>query len=495
MDNPLKPLVAKTQSFFAAVSSALTVSVPKVSNKQQSIASYLPTAAGSTAQLAKRDLNTANVDLTSTFRLGGTTKEIIRNLVRVSPDLASAVSAYIRVGIPETYTCVARNSDGSVNADATRLAMQILTRMDKMPDYESGFSHVGSLRSVSEALAKELLIEGAASMELVLDKQRLPFKFSPIAVSQIFFFPDKDGLRPVQRLGGVDTDLDSPTFFYVGLDPSTLDPYSQSPLEAAVQPVLASATFLSDLRRVSQRHVFPRYDISIDEEKLRLRAPPDVLNDDAKRTEFLNGALAEVNSVIQNLGPEDAITHYDFFNLKYVEGGGDVNGPLFGTIQSILDAKVSTGARTMPSILGHGSGSSNVASSETLLFMLSANSMVRLKLNELFSKAMTLALRLHGMDVSVDFKYADIELRPESELTAFRVMQQSRILEQLSLGFLTDEEASIILTGHLPPNGFKPLSGTNFKVNPVDPNTNPLGNQQGTMNQSLKPKTPQKPKS
>jgi hypothetical protein len=116
----------------------------------------------------------------------------------------------------------------------------------------------------------------------------------------------------------------------------------------------------------------------------------------------------------------------------------------------------------MPSILGHGSGSQNVASSETLLFMKNAKGMVQEKLNEIYSRALTLAVRLFGYDVYVEFRYADIDLRPESELEAFRSMRQSRILEQLSLGFITDEQASIELTGQLPPPGFKPLSGTGF---------------------------------
>jgi hypothetical protein len=53
-------------------------------------------------------------------------------------------------------------------------------------------------------------------------------------------------------------------------------------------------------------------------------------------------------------------------------------------------------------------------------------------------------------------------LRPESELAAFRAMETSNTLQLLSLGFITDDEAALQLTGHLTPPGFKPLMGTGF---------------------------------
>jgi hypothetical protein len=77
-------------------------------------------------------------------------------------------------------------------------------------------------------------------------------------------------------------------------------------------------------------------------------------------------------------------------------------------------------------------------------------------------------------------------------------MKQSRILEQLSLGLISDEEACIQLTGRLPVDGAQPLSGTFFHNN-KSPNSNAYSNtsqgQGSTTNQTLKPDTPTNPKS
>lgn len=498
-----------------------TVMTPKVPNKQQTLPGYLPSTQFIAAPLQRRDIRAANTDIASTARLNASTPAVIRALARLDPDLSASVSAYLRVGIPEKYKAVARNMDGTFNRAATQIAMGILAQIDLMPDYASGFSSVASLRSLSESLAKELIIEGSCAMELVLDKNRMPYKFQPIPSSQIVFREDKNtqALFMQQLISGTYIDLDIPTAFYVALDQDLLNVYSASPLEAAVQPVLASSSFLNDMRRICQRHIFQRYDIIIDEEKLRARIPLDILNDTDKCNAYLNEVIDSVQTVINQAGVEEAMVHFDFFSIKYIEGSSGDNAGDFKIVKDIYDAKISTGAKTLPSILGHGAGSQNVASTETMVFLLSANGMVRLKLQEILSKAMTLAVRLFGQDVTVDFQYDSIDLRPDSELEAFRAMKQARTLELCSLGFLTDDETSLELTGQLTPVGFKPLSGTGFAApsavngaqNPAgDPagapdnsgptnkpevKPNPLGNKQGALQQANKPATPTKPKS
>jgi hypothetical protein len=112
-------------------------------------------------------------------------------------------------------------------------------------------------------------------------------------------------------------------------------------------------------------------------------------------------------------------------------------------------------------------------------------------LNEIFSRAFTLATRLLGYDVVVEFRYSPVELRPETELEAFKQTRQMRVLELLSYGFLTDEEASLELTGKLPPKGFKPLSGTQFKTGGVkDENSDPSSNNGSTLNKALNSDAP-----
>ena len=56
-----------------------------------------------------------------------------------------------------------------------------------------------------------------------------------------------------------------------------------------------------------------------------------------------------------------------------------------------------------------------------------------------------------------------MNLKPENELEAFKTLKQARILEQLSLGLITDEQAAEELTGDPTlPKGYVRLAGTWF---------------------------------
>lgn len=440
-------------------------------------------------QIQRKNFDVTNVDLVSTYRGGATTAENVRNFSRFSPEMSASFAANNRVGIPEKYTSIARNPDGSFNLPGTMLVMQIIRQMNAMADYDDGFSHVGSLRSVSEALGRSVQGEGAMCAELVLDKARLPLSIQPIGIAQLVFFDEDKGLKIAQKIGGELIDLDRPTTFYVALDPDLYDAYAQSPMESAVQAVLASSKFAADLRRLCERHVYQRYDIMLIEEKIAARLPDYVIQDPTELPAYLDGLITTVGDAINNLGLDEALIHYDFFEVKYIEGGnGDTPGT-FETVNNITSGKLATALRTPPSVLGMGSTSQNLASTETLMFMLNADGMVRMKLNELYSKIFTLAVRLFGLDVTVEFKYDDIELRPKSELEAYLSMRQSRLLTQLSFGFISDEEYCIMTTGQLPPPGHTPLSGTMFPVvpAPAQPDNGNNTSTTGTMKQDNAP--------
>ena len=109
-------------------------------------------------------------------------------------------------------------------------------------------------------------------------------------------------------------------------------------------------------------------------------------------------------------------------------------------------------------------------------------------------------VRLLGYDVFVEFSFARPDLRADSELEAFRSMKQSRVLDLLSLGLITDDEAALQLTGKLPPASAPKLSGTMFRSSAgsapaQDASGNPYSNtSQSTFGKATAPDTPQAPK-
>jgi hypothetical protein len=475
----------------------------KVPNAQTVMPSYLTTAKPSpTSPLLLKDRQLANTDIT-TLRAGASSRAIIRDFVRSSPDLSATVSAYIRTGITDSYTAAAKNPDGTYNPEATAALQQIIARIDVLPDYTIGYDDAPTLRSLSETLGRELIMYGSMCGELVLDKTRLPYKIQPLSTTQIKWYPSADAKRviPQQVLAGQYIPLDMPTFFSVSLDQDTLDAYSQSPIEPAIQAVLFSADFMNDIRRVVKKAIHPRVVVTINEEKFRNGIPPDVRADEAKLADYMATVISNVRDSVNGLEPEDALVVFDSIGIEITDHGNTNLSNEYEVIQSLIDSKMSTGAKALPTVLGHANSTANAASTETLLFIKYVQGTVTAKLNEFYSKVFTLAVRLMGFDVYVKFEYASIEMKPPSELEAFFAMKQSRILMQLSLGLITDEEACIQLTGHLPPAGYTPKSGTNFMsaatatAAPAGDGYNGATNSGSAANQNTKPTTPTNAKS
>lgn len=467
----------------------------RVKKGQQVLPSHLKTAKPSTtAALTLEERRLANLDIT-TYRTSNTSRQIIRDFVGSSPDLSAAVKSYVRVGIPSNFTAFAKNLDGTFNPEATNALAQVLTRMNVLNDYALGFDDNPSIRSLCESWAAELMMYGSCSGELVLDKVLLPSHVQPLSTTQIKFYPSSDGKRkiPKQEISGTTIELDIPTFFYTSLDQDLLNPYSDSPIETAIPQVIFNASFMNDLRRVVRRAIHPRVDVEIDEETFLKSVPLDVRNDQDKFDAYMEQAISNLAEMVNGLEPEDAFVHFSSVGVEIKDHGNTNLSSEYQFITDYNNSKMAAGAKVLPTILGNAEGASNIASSEVLLFMKSVEGAVWSKLNEMLSKILTLAVRLLGHDVTVQFMFDPIDLRPTNELESFKAQRQSRILELLSLGFLTDEEASIQLTGNLPPAGFKRLSGTMFfskKVEPAGDGYNGESNSGSTMNQNLKPDAP-----
>ena len=468
----------------------------KAPNRPQAVPSFKTQIAKAASALQRADRRLANTDIAN-YRTANDTRTVVRDLAASNPDLSATINSYLRVGIPEDYTVIARDPDGAVNPESTKLAQELLRRITYLGDTSLGYNPVSDLQGLSESLAKELLQYGSMALELALDKQRLPLYLNAVSVTKLQFKEEDGGVYPVQVIGGVEINLDLPTFFYISLDQDLLTAYSSSFMEPAIQAVLADTAFLNDLRKSMQRVIQPRLVATIIEDKVKATAPPEISGDPKKMGELYSSLIEQLTEVLNGLQPEDALVSFDnvaYSMLKSEGSSGNIADTLL-IVQNLIESKLAAGAKSMPAVLGRD-GNGTAATTSTMLFLKNAN-IIRLKLNIIYSRMLTQALRLMANDVYVEFRYAELDLRPQAELEAYKAMKQSRILELLSIGLITDEEASIQLTGNLPRDGHVPLAGTMFKGGGAKVVENPTSTT-STMNaaeKTLDTGTPQQPKS
>lgn len=468
--------------------------MPKAPKGAQTVPGYRKQATPAATAILKQNTATATLDRVAELRNSTSDYGTIRAITKYSPELGSSTSLTIRTVITDRYTLVGRTLDGQVDRAATEMAHELLRRMTFLGAADGSFGAQRSLTSLSETLVLELMHTGALGLEVALDKARVPSNFNAVSVNSLVFYDEDNAFRITQKVGGVEIDLDIPTFIYVSMDQVTTEAYPTSPMTSAIQAVVSDLDFNNDMRKALKRAVLPRLNSIIDSEKFKKNTPPEILADPEAYVKYQNEAIAAVQSVLNGMNPEDALVSFDYVAHSYIEGGHDPS-KVIERVQAVLNAKLVAGSRSLPVTLGFAT-TSGASSAESLLFLKQCDG-YRKKLNEAYSRAFTVAIRLMGIDGYVEFEYEAPNLKPSDELEAFRAMKQSRILQLLSLGFISDDQAGIELTGNLPPAGAPKLSGTMFMDAKAagETNPNPASNTSNATDKSLSPTTPTKPKS
>jgi len=387
--------------------------------------------------------------------------EAIRTLARVHGDVSAAVSAMVRLAMTNPRYRV-YDSSHQLSYEGSQVLRTILLRLNTAFDYTKGYDDRQPLTGVFESLFRSLPLTGAAALELVLDENRLPYKLMPVSVETLKFQAKGRKVIPVQTASGAgkDISLDIPTFFYAAMDYDPNSAYPFSPIEPALNMAVFHSETVESIRRVVNRSGHSRLSVTLKLAELLASAPASVRSDPAKLATWVEAQRTTVKEQIEALGPEHALVMFDTMTADYLNSQiGNTSD--YSPFMETLDGLLATTLKTPAAVVGKrtSAGSQNTSSTESLLFIKTAEGLHK-PVASLLSRALTLAVRLYGGDFYVQCDFEPIDLRPEIELEAFKAMRQARILEQWSLGCLTDEEAAEELgTGPRAPGAPK-LSGT-----------------------------------
>ena len=418
--------------------------------------------------------------------------EAIRLACRFDGTLSTAVYDLVQIANSGLQLKAYNSQTHEFDPEGTRVARSILTLMDTVYDYTKGFVDRRSVDSILETALREVVITGAVGGELVLNKARFPDKIQLVPFETLVWKSTGDGGRyPIQR--GVtpqDIKLDIPNFWVIESHLGTDSPYPRSMMEAGLSTTFYYAEFIEDMRRVVRRTGHSRTVAVINAEQVRQAAPKSAQESEAAMQRHMEAVREELQTVISSAEPEDALVVYDVADVKDISAKGEKAD--YAELMQTLAGVAATSLKSHPSILGlRIEGSQSLSNTESLVFLQVAKAAQK-AVATFMSRALTLATRLYGVDVYVKSRFAPVNLRPEDELEAFRVMRQDRILDQLSLGLITDEEAQDELNLPPKPAGSPPLSGTMFRgegqasdsrANEVTPNADPMG-------RAMQPDTP-----
>ena len=439
---------------------------PKVpsGNGPKAIPSFLGSTKGKS--ISNSASNITNLSLSGHVRGEGTMNQTIKKLVLTSPDLSYAVETKIKTALAKHFTVYAKSPDGRVDVAGTEAAQALVMRFDLGSYDYTKFTKSFDIRTVCSSLLYDSFRYGGMGLELVLGKTRLPAYMKPFATRLISWADNTPDTYPVYKGPDGDVPLNYPNVFYSSTIQDLETPYADSPLQTAIQACLWDADFADDLRRAATKNLLQRLKVVINTDAYLKTIQLAAQVDEDKKTAHMNATVSTLEDQLAGLSTDDALVLFDMFSADTISDANRSEDRSITVLQALINGKISSGAKILPAIIGRGD-SANAASTESMLFLNSVSSS-QLELDKIISKALTLGVRLMGLDVYVVFELEEVNLRPGLELESFKQIKQARHAQLLSWGMQGDEITCIKLTRMLPPAGYKPLVGTGFYSTPAD---------------------------
>lgn len=395
-------------------------------------------------------------------RLTQNSIELIEELMHTDPDVSAALNAYLTTADTEMLFKVV-DSAGETSRDGQKMLEGLLYKIFEISDYSLGFQAKPSMREFLEGLRYMLLMRGAIGCELVFDKTAQPYEIRNVDMNTIKFVETASGtFKPEQTTKNVqDLSLDIPTFFTARYKQNPTNPYNYSFFTSAINTIAARQVVINDLYRIMKVVGYPRVTLKVLEEVIKKRAPKSIANDPDKLSTWLNRQMSNIANSFDGIRPDQPFAHTDSVEPSILNQRQPGSGLQVSEIIETLNAQNQAGLKVVATVLGRGEAGVNTASVESRIFTMSAES-VNGPIADIMSRILTFALRMAGFDGRAIVWFRHAELRPDLELESLRIQKQTRLLNDLSLGRITDEQYNIEMYGTLAPEGAEELSGTHF---------------------------------
>lgn len=431
-----------------------------------------------------------HLDVLYDQRLAKTSQDLLQDLFRNDPDVSAAVGSYLTLS-DTPMTSMVYTYEGELDPVGTVTLAKLVRALTRPTDYTQGFQMKTSLAMLCQELRYMLLLRGGIAGELVFNKLLVPERLQQVDFKTLEFFETEPGkYKPRQKVSGQNEGvlLDFPSFFiaYHRRDPTKV--YPTSDFMSVINTVAARQQVVNDLYRIMQVTGFPRIALKVVEEVLMKSAPAEVKADAARTASWANEQLNSVSGAFATLRADQAFAHFDSVEPSVINDkkpGAEAN--ISGVID-VLNAQNQAALKTMATVIGRGNGSTGVASAEVRIAAMNADQL-NVPLKHFLDQALTFLIHVYGIQGFVETHFAPAELRPDLELEPQKVLRQSRMLTDLSLGNITDVEYHMVNYGRLPPASAKPLQGTGFqdkgpevRTDDVSPNANG-----GSLGRSLTP--------
>ena len=374
--------------------------------------------------------------------------DLIELLCDLSPDVSRALWDFLRMCNPgwEAVACRPGTDKKLASADVKLQAFLDVLR-----------NRHGSFDMIINRLFVSAFLRGAFLAELVMDARgRTPLDIVTPDPASIRFRRKLDATYGViWEMGQWQVRdfvaIDRPTVRYLAVDPLPGSPFGRPLATPALFSTLFLLNLLHDIKRVVSQQGYPRIDIEVDLAQLK-EAMPANLEDDPEAFEgWVQGAIAQIENVYNNLEPDDAYVHTSVIKVNRPIGTVDANS--LGAVQGLITALERMAVRalkTMPLMMGITDGVSEAnANRQWEIYSAGIKALQHLGEN-LLEYLLTKAMQSVGIACTVQFRFAELRAAEELRDEQTRQLKILNIGGEYDRGWISQAEAAQKAVGHAP---------------------------------------------
>lgn len=403
---------------------------------------YFNNLYNSTDEFIKKNWHNVNVSQIQSFDSHRLFKLFAAN------DSAFSASLYTHLRMMvDTFTLTAFKSNKMTYKEGQLYLNSLIEKLNYEDDWVDGFSQASTLLDQIGRIGRNLLTSDNASAALFVqinDKTYEVERFYPIDCDRIYFdnqiFYNKKPPKPYIYQNGTKVILDVVNFLWQPLDPDAEELTGNNPLRPALRNTFTKIEFLDNLRKVLKNQAWPKIKVVLDEEAVINMAPAEIRNDSKQLIEFLNNYVGSVKDQLTNIEADQNLVVYDTIKeMSFLESKSNFDPR---PIAELLDSEAISALKAPPSTVGKGGSTrtgEGLASAELVIFRRSVKALRR-NIENIFSRAFTLALRLKGLQGYAKFRLKEFSLRPPEESGQFNSITQETIIGAWVVGSISTEE-------------------------------------------------------
>lgn len=316
-----------------------------------------------------------------------------------------------------------------------------------------GWEYGGGLDQLHNVLALMVISYGAVSAECAPTKDLSDTEdWYPIDPKVITFKRDKTTRRLLigHKVQGKWEQLPEGQVFYQPLDPDVDDPYGRPPLLPAIHSTMAKAQMLNDLRAVAHNQGYPRVDIELDWEKIKLAAPPHLLQE-GREADFRAWAAKQLDSIagdLSNIAVDDTFVHFDWVHVGMVGPNYAASSFDFKGFEQILTRQLQASLKTLPILLGINDSTSETHGSIQWQIQVAAVLQLQRQVKRVIERLASVSLRLAGIQGRAKMVYDEIRAIDRRYEAEAEEKELANWAYRVQLGWETNDAAAEHITGH-----------------------------------------------